>query len=428
MPGSTSSARSWPGRKGTAGCWRGRGSPIVAAALGVATTGGALLYYAEWTAGPWFLITATLGWLLRAWVQDPLEATNAGAGGERALRGWSALVRLIGGQPWQSPALVQTQAVLEGEHVRTALRSLEQGVALADFRLSTWLYLPVQTLTLWDLHVWWALERWRRGTAVMSAAGSRRLAGRGPRRARDAGADEPDWAFPTLHDTPDAERVRIDATALGHPLLPDGSRVTNDVAIGPKGRFLLVTGSNMSGKSTLLRADRRQRGAGAGRRPRLRDGVMQLPLVALHTSMRVADSLERGCRCSWPRWCGSKQIVDAAREATRRRAPCCYLLDEVLQGTNSAERRIAVRTVVDHLLASWAIGVVTTHDLGSGARSGLRRARGQRAPAGDARRRGRCGDHDLRLPAAPRSGHRRQRAAAAPPVGPSVIRRAATSG
>ena len=83
--------------------------PILAVALGLVTTAGALLYYADWIAGPWFLITATLGWLLRAWVQTPLEATNAGAGGERALRGWSALVRLVSTQRWQSPPLAQAQ-------------------------------------------------------------------------------------------------------------------------------------------------------------------------------------------------------------------------------------------------------------------------------------------------------------------------------
>ena len=96
-------------------------------ALGLATTAGALLYYADWIAGPWFLITATLGWLLRAWVQAPLEATNAGAGGERALRGWSALVRLVGTQRWQSPPLAQAQAVLDGDHVRAALAHARTG-------------------------------------------------------------------------------------------------------------------------------------------------------------------------------------------------------------------------------------------------------------------------------------------------------------
>ena len=336
--------------------------PILSIALGVVTTAGALLSYAGWAGGPWFLITATLGWLLRAWVQTPLEATNAGAGGERALRGWSALVRLVGRQRWQSAPLAQAQGVLDRDHVRAALRSLEQGVALADFRLSTWLYLPVQTLTLWDLHVWWRLERWRRAHG-RHVRGWLEAIGRIEALAALASLahDHPGWAFPSLHDTPAAGDLRIDATALGHALLPNGSRVTNDVSIGPKGRFLLVTGSNMSGKSTLMRAVGVNVVLAHAGAP-VCAGAMRLPLVALHTSMRVADSLERGLSLFMASLVRLERIVRAAREASEAR-PVCYLLDEVLQGTNSAERRVAVRTIVDHLLASWAIGVVTTHDL-----------------------------------------------------------------
>ena len=335
---------------------------VLAAALGIATTTGAILYYAEWVGGPWFMITAALGWVLRAAVQTPLEATNAGAGGERALRGWSALVRLIGRMRWQSAPLAEAHGVLEGGRVRAVLRTLEQGVALADFRLSTWLYLPVQTLTLWDLHVWWGLERWRQRHG-RHVRGWLEAIGRVEALSALASLahDHPAWAVPTLHDTPSAETLRLDATGLGHALLANGSRISNDVTIGPKGRFLLVTGSNMSGKSTLMRAVGVNVVLAHAGAPVCAQ-AMQLPLLALHTSMRVADSLERGLSLFMASLVRLERIVRAAREAPQSR-PVCYLLDEVLQGTNSAERRVAVRTIVDHLRASWAIGVVTTHDL-----------------------------------------------------------------
>jgi hypothetical protein len=335
---------------------------ILAAILGAVTTTGAILYYADVIGGPWFVIPATLGWLLRAMVQTPLEATNAGAGGERALRGWSALVRLVARARWQSPPLAEAQGILDTGHVRAALRSLEQFVALADFRLSTYLYLPVQTLTLWDLHVWWALERWRHRHG-RHVRGWLEAIGRVEALSALASIahDHPDWAFPTVHDTPASEALRIEATGLGHALLTNAARVTNDVAIGPKGRFLLVTGSNMSGKSTLMRAVGVNVVLAHAGGP-VCATAMHLPLVALHTSMRVADSLERGLSLFMASLVRLERIVRAAREARQDR-PVCYLLDEVLQGTNSAERRVAVRTIVDHLLASWAIGVVTTHDL-----------------------------------------------------------------
>jgi DNA mismatch repair ATPase MutS len=137
--------------------------------------------------------------------------------------------------------------------------------------------------------------------------------------------------------------------------------VANDVTLGPPGRFLLITGSNMSGKSTLLRAVGlnvvlAHAGAPACARR------LTLPPLSLHTSMRVSDSLERGLSLFMASLVRLERIVRAARAAPPERC-ACYLLDEVLQGTNSAERQIAVRTVVSHLVACHAIGAVTTHDL-----------------------------------------------------------------
>ena len=335
--------------------------PVLAVLLGALTCTLAILDYAG-AADPWWIVTGTLGWILRGLVQTPLEATNAGAGGERALRGWSALVELIHRARWTSSGLAGARGVLEREHVGGALGTLEQLVQLADFRLSTYLYLPIQTLTLWDLHVWWGLERWRVRHGPHVRAWLEAI-GRVEALAALASLahDQPDWCYPVLHASPPAHDLRIDAAALGHPLLPDVTRVANDVSVGPKGRFLLVTGSNMSGKSTLMRAlgvNLVLAHAGAPVCAR----SFSAPLVALHTSMRVADSLERGLSLFMASLVRLERIVRAARDATQAR-PVCYLLDEVLQGTNSAERRVAVATIVDHLLASWAIGVVTTHDL-----------------------------------------------------------------
>jgi hypothetical protein len=336
--------------------------PIAAIALALVTTVAFVFWWNEWTGSPWFLIPATLGWLLRAWVQEPLEATNAGAGGERSLHGWRALVRLVGRAEWRARSLAEARDALGRERVRDALRTLEQLVALADFRLSTWLYLPIQTVTLWDLHVWWALERWRarHGSHVrgwLETVGSVEALAALAALAHD----HPAWAWPEVLESPDGAALRIDARGLGHALLPDATRVANDVTIGPKGRFLLVTGSNMSGKSTLLRAVGLNVVLAHAGAPACA-ASLRLPLLALHTSMRVADSLERGLSLFMASLVRLERIVRAAREAERAR-PVCYLLDEVLQGTNSAERRVAVRTIVDHLIASWAIGVVTTHDL-----------------------------------------------------------------
>jgi DNA mismatch repair ATPase MutS len=155
---------------------------------------------------------------------------------------------------------------------------------------------------------------------------------------------------------------RFDADGLVHPLLPASAAVANDVHLGdPAPSVLVVSGSNMSGKSTLLRAIglntvlAQAGGCVCARR-------MRLPPCELQTSIRVQDSLELGLSYFMAALARLKGVVDAA-EKPRDGRILLYLLDEILQGTNSAERSIAVRAVARHLLDAGAIGAMTTHDL-----------------------------------------------------------------
>jgi DNA mismatch repair ATPase MutS len=150
---------------------------------------------------------------------------------------------------------------------------------------------------------------------------------------------------------------------LGHPLLSDSGRVVNDVQVGPPGTFLLVTGSNMSGKSTLLRAigtNAVLAGAGGA----VCAEALLMPPVALLTSMRIQDSLAQGVSYYMAELRRLKAVVDGARGETAEGAAVpLYLLDEILQGTNTTERQIAARRIIAHLVRQGAIGAVSTHDL-----------------------------------------------------------------
>jgi DNA mismatch repair ATPase MutS len=133
------------------------------------------------------------------------------------------------------------------------------------------------------------------------------------------------------------------------------------VEVGPPGTLLLVTGSNMSGKSTLLRAIglnavlAQAGGCVCARR-------LRMPQSDLQSSIRVQDSLELGLSYFMAALARLKGVVDAA-EHERPGRILLYLLDEILQGTNSVERGIAVRAIARHLLEAGAIGALTTHDL-----------------------------------------------------------------
>jgi DNA mismatch repair ATPase MutS len=182
-----------------------------------------------------------------------------------------------------------------------------------------------------------------------------------------AAYDHPEWSFPTIEES--ASNMR--AVGLGHPLLTNESRVTNDVTVGPPGTFLLVTGSNMSGKSTLLRAiGVNALLAQAGGVVCARELVM--PPMDVETSMRISDSLADGVSFFLAELRRLKEIVEHARAARRAGRQLLYLLDEILQGTNSRERQLAVIRVIGHLLDQGAIGAVTTHDLELAACDALR--------------------------------------------------------
>jgi DNA mismatch repair ATPase MutS len=265
----------------------------------------------------------------------------------------------------ESPLLVEARRTLRPSEAdgsasaEEALESLRGRVTLSTLRHTPLFYLAAQTLLLWDLHVWHALEQWRRKHGRHMRGW---LAAIGRIEALTAIAslahDQPTWTFPTVERGHD----RFAAEGMGHPLLRDAVRITNDVTIGPAGSFLLITGSNMSGKSTLLRSIGLNAILAHAGAP-VCASRLTMPPMALYTSMRVSDSLELGLSLFMASLLRLKRVMDAAREANPARRPLLYLLDEVLQGTNSGERQIAVRTIVGHLVKRGALGVVTTHDL-----------------------------------------------------------------
>jgi DNA mismatch repair ATPase MutS len=172
-------------------------------------------------------------------------------------------------------------------------------------------------------------------------------------------ADQPQWTMPEV----DVSADRLQARGLGHPLLPSETCVANDVEVGPAGSFLLVTGSNMSGKSTLLRAIGVNAALAQAGAPVCAEQFL-MPPVTLATSMRIRDSLEAGVSFYMAELMRLKEIVDLARDGDSQKGRAIlYLLDEILLGTNSKERHIAVASVLRHLLHRGTIGAISTHDL-----------------------------------------------------------------
>lgn len=279
------------------------------------------------------------------------------------------------------------ETLCEGEtSASSAMAKLSRVAAAAGLKSNAGLflvYLALQMGGLWDLHILRRLEFWQRQHEGDAAKWFQALGELEAAASLAALIDEnPDWASPTWRSP--AAAKEIIANQIGHPLLPDGKRVCNDVTVGPQGTLLLVTGSNMSGKSTLLRSiGLNALLAGAGGPVCAKS--LELPDLELATSIRVRDNLAEGVSFYMAELKSLARVVRHAEAISQNRESAnpastlqgetpateprpnsttlLYLLDEILQGTNSRERQIAVAHVLRHLIDNGAIGAISTHDL-----------------------------------------------------------------
>ncbi len=277
------------------------------------------------------------------------------------LAAYADLFARVAEAPLGAAELRRIQADMTGGGVRAdrQLRRLSWVAGAAELSRSL-LFPALQFGLLWGFHVVALAEGWRRTSGPQVG---RWLAALGDFEALGALAalchDHPGWSFPAVGAD---EPPRILGQALGHPLLPPGGCVTNDVEVGPPGSVLLITGSNMSGKSTLLRAIGVNVALAQAGGP-VCAAALRLPPVALATSMRVQDSLAQGVSYFMAELRRLKAVVDMSEGCRAGEPLVCFILDEILHGTNSAERLVAARRVIAHLVGHGAIGVVSTHDL-----------------------------------------------------------------
>jgi DNA mismatch repair ATPase MutS len=213
----------------------------------------------------------------------------------------------------------------------------------------------LEPFLLWTMHAALGVENWRRqcGPTVR-----RWLTATGEIEALCAFAgyafDHPEDPFPEFAEG----GACLEAEGVCHPLIPAGRAVRNDVRLGGALRLLVVSGSNMSGKSTLLRTlgvNAVLAQAGAPVRARR----LRLSPLAVGASIRLSDSLQGGVSHFYAEILRIRQILDA----TAGPLPVLFLIDEFLAGTNSHDRRIGAEALVRGLVDRGALGLVTTHDL-----------------------------------------------------------------
>lgn len=277
---------------------------------------------------------------------------------DRTLLRYADLIEEVESATFDSERLRMVQDALKTEGVTASerLRQLRRISERLEWNMNIFFALSLGPVLLWDLHHVLQAERWQARTGGRLRAWFVAL---GELEALASLAafsyERPDYAFPALLD----EEGTFSARALSHPLLDRRRARGNDVTLGGPGTVLILSGSNMSGKSTLLRSigvNVLLARAGAP----VAATELRLSPFELVTSIRVVDSLSRGTSHFYAELQRIREALDRGRE---RGPGLLYLLDEMLHGTNSKERYVGAVSVIRWMSERRCLGVVTTHDL-----------------------------------------------------------------
>ncbi|HET9830775.1 MAG TPA: hypothetical protein VFP91_03675 [Vicinamibacterales bacterium] len=277
---------------------------------------------------------------------------------ERDLRLVAGLLNRLEREPFAAPWLIERHARLTsaGGSAAHAVNRLRGFVSLLDSFSDNLFFIPIGRLLFVHEQLLLAIERWRHahGPSMdgwLRAAGEIEAMTALACYAYERHADP----FPELVD----DGILFDAKALGHPLIADGVSVRNDLHIGDGApHVLVVSGSNMSGKSTLLRAVGVNVALALAGAP-VRASSLRLSQLSIGATLRIEDSLQEHRSRFFAEIVRIRDILELARDGQA----LIFLLDEILHGTNSYDRRIGAEAIVRGLVAYGAIGLVTTHDL-----------------------------------------------------------------
>jgi len=318
-----------------------------------ATNPGTMAQHSPWASLPLLVMIIVVSLFARRLSSRVAAIVGAVERREPALALLAGLLAVVERQSFTSPRLIALRAALDRDGVPASrqIERLRKLVSLLDARRNQF-FAPFALLLLWTTNIAFAIERWRTESGVeivkwIDAIGEIEAL----LSLSSFAFEHPAFAMPEVID---GDAV-FDGDAIGHPLIPDDRRVANDVRIGGELRLLIVSGSNMSGKSTLLRSIGINTLLALAGAPVCAARLRVSPM-SVGASISLNDSLQEGASRFYAE-------ILRIRDILRTPPPLLFLLDEVLGGTNSHDRRIGAEAIIRSLIARGAIGLLTTHDL-----------------------------------------------------------------
>ncbi|MBM3762284.1 MAG: DNA mismatch repair protein MutS [Acidobacteria bacterium] len=268
----------------------------------------------------------------------------------------AAVLARIEKETFQTSHLITLRARLDiaGDPPSRRIAKLRFWMDMADSR-DHFLVKLFGFFILYDFHLAAALEDWRKQSGP---AMRRWIEAVGEIEALSSLAnyryENPTLIFPTITTT----SPTFKATRLTHPLMPAHQAVPNDIHLNPSAQVLVISGSNMSGKSTLMRTVGTNAVLALAGAP-VSAATLEISTLTIGASISTHDSLQNNTSRFYAEILRLRDIMHQAKGPT----PMLFLIDEVLSGTNSHDRRIGAAAILKGLVESNAIGLASTHDL-----------------------------------------------------------------
>lgn len=273
------------------------------------------------------------------------------------LKVYASVLKQFEAENFESAHLVTLKRSLKGKTELPAWKQIEKLSRLWDIIANRYnfLHIVINTITLWDFHCMVALESWKQASGKYVERWFEVI---GEVEALSSLSvmchDNPEFIMPKVSEE---EKAGIVARELGHPLLTKGRRC-NDITIDQGQPILLITGSNMSGKSTFLRTVGLSLVLSYIGLP-VCAKAFSCPIMKVYACMRTSDNLGQSVSSFYAELLRVKSIV----EAVDREEKVFFLLDEIFKGTNSADRHTGAKMLINQLDRKGAWGMVSTHDL-----------------------------------------------------------------
>lgn len=269
----------------------------------------------------------------------------------------SSSLQMIENRTFGHPLLKSMQSSFTGNKTKASenINHVKKILDKLDLRYNLVFFLSINIILVWflqqalDLEKWKAaqketLDKWYETLANFEALNSLAV----------LRFNHPEWAFPTIVP----EYFSISGTEIGHPLIAEDKRVDNYIDISGSNQLMLVTGSNMAGKSTYLRSIGVNAVLAMAGSP-VCATAFSISHVQVISSMRITDNLEESTSTFYAELKKLKTIIEKVNAGER----VFILLDEILRGTNSLDRHTGSKALIQQLIKKQAAAIIATHDL-----------------------------------------------------------------